>query len=541
MLMVMDSTCPCNLASVEMISLTMGVMKMNGAESLLRSLVANDVNVCFANPGTSEMHFVAALDNVDGMKPVLCLFEGVATGAADGYARMAGKPACTLLHLGPGLANGLANLHNARRAQSPVVNIVGDHASSHARYEAPLTSDLKGFARPVSNWLHSSNSALNIGADAGRAVQAAMEAPGYVATLVLPADTAWNEADKAAPAVALPCPAPVAAATIAHIAELVKAGKRVAFLLRGPVLQEEGLRAAGKIAAKTGARMLSDTFAPRVQRGAGRVPVARLPYFAEQVVDFLAGTDLIVLVGSQPPVSFFAYPDKPSWLTPQGCRIAVLAQPHEDGLAAMSALVDALDAHDSVAVTAARQSFDVPLEGPLDAETIMRVVARHLPDNAIVTEESGQAMQYYGLTASAAPHDFLTLTGGAIGSMLPVAVGAGIACPERKVVNLIGDGSAMYTVQALWTMGREKIDAVTVIYANHGYKILNNELKRVGAAPDGIKAASMFDLTDPALDWVALANGLGVDAVRVDTRAAFEAAFATAMRHRGPLLIEAML
>lgn len=541
MLMVMDSTCPCNLASVEMISLTMGVMKMNGAESLLRSLVANDVNVCFANPGTSEMHFVAALDNVDGMKPVLCLFEGVATGAADGYARMAGKPACTLLHLGPGLANGLANLHNARRAQSPVVNIVGDHASSHARYEAPLTSDLKGFARPVSNWLHSSNSALNIGADAGRAVQAAMEAPGYVATLVLPADTAWNEADKAAPAVALPCPAPVAAATIAHIAELVKAGKRVAFLLRGPVLQEEGLRAAGKIAAKTGARMLSDTFAPRVQRGAGRVPVERLPYFAEQVVDFLAGTDLIVLVGSQPPVSFFAYPDKPSWLTPQGCRIAVLAQPHEDGLAAMSALVDALDAHDSVAVTAARQSFDVPLEGPLDAETIMRVVARHLPDNAIVTEESGQAMQYYGLTASAAPHDFLTLTGGAIGSMLPVAVGAGIACPERKVVNLIGDGSAMYTVQALWTMGREKIDAVTVIYANHGYKILNNELKRVGAAPDGIKAASMFDLTDPALDWVALANGLGVDAVRVDTRAAFEAAFATAMRHRGPLLIEAML
>jgi acetolactate synthase-1/2/3 large subunit len=524
-----------------MITRTTEGIIMNGAESLLRSLVANDVNVCFANPGTSEMHFVAALDQVDGMRPVLCLFEGVATGAADGYARMAGKPACTLLHLGPGLANGLANLHNARRAQSPVVNIVGDHASSHARYEAPLTSDLKGFARPVSNWLHSSSSALTIGADAGRAVQAALEAPGHVATLVLPADTAWNPADTAAPAQQRPRPAPVDAATIAHIAELVQAGKRVAFLLRGPVLQEDGLHLAGQIAAKTGARLLSDTFAPRVQRGAGRVPVERLPYFAEQVVDFLAGTDLLVLVGAQPPVSFFAYPDKPSWLTPADCRLAVLAQPHEDGLAALDALVTALGARDSAPVIAARQSFAVPLDGPLDAETIMRVVAKHLPDNAIVTEESGQAMQYYGLTANAAPHDFLTLTGGAIGSMLPVAVGAGIACPERKLVNLIGDGSAMYTVQALWTMAREKIDAVTVIYANRGYKILNNELKRVGAAPDGVKAASMFDLSGPALDWVGLANGMGVDAVRVESRAAFESAFATAMQHRGPLLIEAIL
>jgi acetolactate synthase-1/2/3 large subunit len=514
---------------------------MNGAESLLNSLIANGVNVCFGNPGTSEMHFVAALDTVKGMRPVLCLFEGVATGAADGYARMAGKPAATLLHLGPGLANGLANLHNARRAQSPVVNIVGDHASNHARYEAPLTSDLKGFARPVSNWLHSSGSALTVGADAGRAVQAAMEAPGYVATLVLPADTAWTEADGASPGRPLPMPALVDDKTIAHIAALVQGGKRVAFLLRGDVLRDEGLLTAGRIASKTGVRLLSDTFAPRVQRGAGRVPVERLPYFAEQVVEFLAGTDLIVLVGSQPPVSFFAYPDKPSWLTPEGCRLAVLAHPHEDGTAALSALADALGAQDSAPQTVARQPVDVSLDGPLDAESIMRVVAKHLPENAIVTEESGQAMAYYGLTATAAPHDFLTLTGGAIGSMLPVSVGAGIACPDRKVVNLIGDGSGMYTVQALWTMAREKIDAVTVIYANHGYKILNNELKRVGAATDGVLAASMFDLQHPDLNWVALAQGMGVDAVRVDSREAFEAAFAAAMAGRGPLLIEAVI
>jgi acetolactate synthase-1/2/3 large subunit len=514
---------------------------MNGAESLLNSLIANGVNVCFGNPGTSEMHFVAALDTVKGMRPVLCLFEGVATGAADGYARMAGKPASTLLHLGPGLANGLANLHNARRAQSPVVNIVGDHASSHARYEAPLTSDLKGFARPVSNWLHSSTSALTVGADAGRAVQAAMEAPGQIATLILPADTAWNEADTAAPTLPLPAPALVGEQRIVHIAELVQSGVRVAFLLRGEALQEAGLLAAGKIAARTGARLLSDTFAPRLQRGAGRVPVERLPYFAEQVVEFLAGTELLVLVGAQPPVSFFAYPDKPSWLTPDGCRLAALSHPHEDGPAALAALVDALGAQDCVARATVRQPVELALDGPLDAESVMRVVAKHLPDNAIVTEESGQAMQFYGLTETAPPHDFLTLTGGAIGSMMAVSIGAGIACPERKVVNLLGDGSAMYTVQSLWTQARENIDVVTVIYANCGYKILNNELKRVGAAQDGVLAASMFDLQNPSLDWVALAQGMGVEAVRADTREAFEAAFASAMARRGPMLIEAVL
>ncbi|GGC58024.1 acetolactate synthase large subunit [Undibacterium terreum] len=514
---------------------------MNGAESLLRSLMANGVNVCFGNPGTSEMHFVAALDEVEGMRPILCLFEGVATGAADGYARMAGKPACTLLHLGPGLANGLANLHNARRAQSPVVNIVGDHASSHARYEAPLTSDLKGFARPVSHWLHSSSSSLTVGADAARAVQAATEAPGQVATLILPADTAWNPADDVASTLPFPAPALVSEQTIEYVASLVQSGVRTAFLLRGEALQEKGLRAAGRIAAKTGARLLCDTFAPRLQRGAGRVPVERLPYFAEQVVEFLSGTELIILVGAQPPVSFFAYPDKPSWLTPEGCRLAVLSHPHENGPAALDALVDALGVNTCVAKTSIRQPVEVSLDGPLDAESIMRVVAKHLPDNAIITEESSLALPFYGLTETAAPHDFLTLTGGAIGSMMAVSVGAGIACPERKVVNLQGDGSAMYTVQSLWTQARENVDVVTVIYANRGYKILSNELKRVGAAENGVHAASMFDLQNPALDWVALAKGMGVEAVRAESREDFEAAFASAMKRRGPMLIEAVI
>src|ERR1700738_4395542 len=185
---------------------------MNGAESLVLTLAGAGVDTCFSNPGTSEMHFVAALDSIQGVRPILGLFEGAVSGMADGYGRMAEKPASTLLHLGPGLANGLANLHNARRAQTPIVNIVGDHASYHAQYDAPLASDIAGFARPVSAWVHSSASARTVAADGARAVQAALQYPGQIATLILPADTAWLEADRPAPALPKPVPAVVSAA-----------------------------------------------------------------------------------------------------------------------------------------------------------------------------------------------------------------------------------------------------------------------------------------------------------------------------------------
>ena len=168
---------------------------MNGAESLVRTLVAGGVDVCFSNPGTSEMHFVAALDRVEGMRCVLGLFEGVVTGAADGYFRMKGTPASTLLHLGPGLANGLANLHNAKKANSGIVNIVGQHATHHIGYNAPLTSDIEGLARPMSAWVRTSPDAKSVSADGAAAIAAARSAPPQIATLILPADTAWNEAD----------------------------------------------------------------------------------------------------------------------------------------------------------------------------------------------------------------------------------------------------------------------------------------------------------------------------------------------------------
>src|SRR6516225_4541622 len=317
---------------------------MNGAESLVATLVASGVEVCFTNPGTSEMHFVAALDKVEGMRAILGLFEGAVTGMADGYGRMKEKPAATLLHLGPGLANGLANLHNARRAATPIVNIVGDHATYHAQYDAPLASDVHGFARPVSAWVHSSASAKTVAADGARAVQAALQSPGQIATLILPADTAWMEADRPAPALPKPTPAIASAEAIDQAVAALGSGGKTMILIRGAALKQRGLAAAGRIAAASGARIACDTFAPRCQRGAGRVEVERIPYFAEQIVEFMKGTEQLILVGTSPPVSFFAYPNKPSWCTPGRCRILYLSHPHEDGTVALEALAGAVKA-----------------------------------------------------------------------------------------------------------------------------------------------------------------------------------------------------
>jgi acetolactate synthase-1/2/3 large subunit len=487
------------------------------------------------------MHFVSAIDRVEGMRAILALFEGVVTGAADGYGRMAEKPAATLLHLGPGLANGLANLHNARRASTPIVNIVGDHATYHAQYDAPLASDITGAARTVSGWVHSCTSARTVASNGARAVQAAMQTPGQIATLILPANTAWDEAES--PAQPLPhlAPSPVASSTVDSVAQALRSGKKTAILMRGAALQPRGLNAAGRIAAKSGARLLCDTFAPRLARGAGIVAVERIPYFAEQMIDFLKGLEHLVLVGSRPPVTFFAYPGRPSWCTPEGCEIHYLAHAHEDGVGALGALAEALGAPNE---PAGRAEFRIPdlSGGKLDAYTAGEVIARFLPENAIISDEAATSgLSAMMFTATARPHDHLALTGGSIGMGLPVATGAAIACPDRKVVCLHGDGGAMYTLQALWTQAREKLDVTTVIFANHSYAILKIELMRLGAENPGPKALSMLDLHNPELNWTQLASGMGVEATRAETAEEFASQFADAMKHRGPRLIEVML
>ena len=514
---------------------------MNGAESLARTLVAGGVDVCFTNPGTSEMHFVAALDKVEGIRCVLGLFEGVVTGAADGYWRMAERPAATLLHLGPGLGNGLANLHNARKASSGIVNVVGDHATYHVKHDAPLTSDIEGIARPVSAWVRTSPTARAVAADGAAAIAAAWGPPGQIATLILPADTAWNEAAGVAPAAPRAERARVDAEAVARCAKALRSGEPAMLLLTGQGVRARGLALAGRIATATGARLLAQGSNARIERGAGRVPIERLPYPVDLALGVLKDVRHLILVGSKAPVAFFAYPNKPSVLTPDGCQIHPLSTIAEDSLSALEWLADEVGAKEDSEVVQLATRPGLPT-GPLNPDTLAASLGALLPEGAIVADESVTTGRgFFRLTAGAPPHDWLNNMGGSIGLGLPLATGAAVACPDRKVVCLEGDGSGMYTVQALWTQAREQLDVTTVVFANRTYAILRGELAGVGAGTPGRKAADMLDIGRPDLDWVALARGMGVDATRATTADEFNRQFAASLAHRGPRLIEAVL
>jgi acetolactate synthase-1/2/3 large subunit len=513
---------------------------MNGAHALIRTLVASGVDVSFTNPGTSEMHFVAALDDVPEMRGILALFEGVATGAADGYGRMADRPAATLLHLGPGLGNGLANLHNARRANTPVVNIVGDHATYHKQYDAPLESDIDSAASNVSGWVHRSERPEDVAADGAAAVAAAMGPPGQVATLILPADTSWLEGAEVAAPPAPPRPAEVTHDVVEAVAKVLVSGEPCVLLLGGRAVRADGLAAASRVARATGAKVFCETFPARLERGAGVAPIDRLAYLSEFTEMQLAGARHLVLVDTKAPVSFFAYPDKASDLVPDGCEVHVLAGPGDDGTSALHHLADRVAAGEApVLQPPARPPRPT---GALTAEAVANALGALLPEGAIVADEANTSGLWApGATAGAPRHDWLTLTGGAIGIGLPLATGAAVACPDRKVICLEADGSAMYTLQALWTQVRENLDVTTVIFNNRSYAILNLELSRVGTEAPGPKALSMLDLTNPDLDFVALATGMGVEAIRATTAEEFTTALERALATTGPTLVEAML
>ncbi len=518
---------------------------MNGARTLLTTLVANGVDVCFANPGTSEMHFVAALDAVPQMRAVLTLFEGVATGAADGYARMADGPAAALLHLGPGLGNGLANLHNARRAHTGMVVVVGDHATYHKKYDAPLESDIDALAGTVSGWVRRTERADEIAADATDAVAASRA--GVVSTLILPADVSWTADAGAAPTVpAAQSPAvddsAVDDSALRAALVALRSGAPTTILLGGDATRNPGLAAAARIAEATGARLLCETFPARLERGAGVPAIERLAYFAEAAEAQLADTAHLILVGATSPVSFFAYPGKRSDLVPAGCEVHVLAA-HVGAAAALERLADELGAGTTPAVAALARP-ELPT-GPLNAFAVTAVVGALLPEGAIIVDESNTAgVGLAAATAGAPAHDVLTLTGGAIGYGIPAAVGAAIAAPDRPVLSLQADGSAMYTISALWTQARENLDVTTVIFNNGAYDILRIELQRVGAASaeePGPKALELLDLGSPTMDFVKIAEGMGVPARRATTVGEFAAALADAFAEGGPHLIEAVI
>jgi acetolactate synthase I/II/III large subunit len=512
---------------------------VNGAQALIRTLVDSDVDVCFMNPGTSEMHFVAALDAVPEMHSVLGLFEGVATGAADGYARIAGRPAAVLLHLGPGLGNGLANLHNARRARTPVVNIVGDHATYHAKYDAPLQSDIVSIAKGVSGWIRTSTDPDEVAGDAADCVAAAIGPAGQVATLILPADVSWSDSTGPVPPRPLPGPTAVDANVVEELAAVLRRGEPTMLLLGGTAMVAPGLEAAARVVAGTGARLLAETFPARAERGAGLPAIDRLAYLAEFAQAQLDGLAHLVLVDAGSPVSFFAYPDKASDLVPEGCAVHVLAGPGDDAVGALAALADAVGAPADVSVQAETRP-DRPT-GDLNAASMAAAIGALLPEGAIVADEGNTAGLFVpGATAGAPRHDWLCLTGGSIGYGMPVATGAAVAARDRKVLNLQADGSAMYTLQSLWTQAREGLDVTTVICNNSSYAVLNLELSRVGAEP-GPRALEMLDLTRPDLDFTSLARGMGVQAERAETAEDFTAALERALATEGPSLVEAML
>ncbi len=508
---------------------------MIGAQALIGSLTGADVDVCFMNPGTSEMHFVSALDAVPAMRGVLALFEGVATGAADGYARMAGRPAAVLLHLGPGLANGLANLHNARRARTPVVVIVGAHATGHVRYDAPLQSDIEALARTVSGWVRTCGTTRDLAQDAMRAVAAARA--GQIATLVLPADVSWSEG--ASPALPRP-PARAAVVDNSQVSAIVPLLSAQAVLfLGGKALTERGLRAASRVSAATGARLLAETFPARMERGAGVPAVDRLAYLAEQAEAQLAGVAHLILAGARSPVSFFAYPGQASDLAPG--PVTVLADSDQDVEAALDLLADRVAPGTSPVLTEAAPPPPAD-PGPLNAISLANTIAASLPEHAIIADEANTSGFALPAALRAAPrHSLLTLTGGSIGQGMPAATGAAVAAPDRPVLSLEADGSALYTIQALWTQAREQLNVTTVLINNASYAILRMELARTAAGQAGERAARMLDLSGPTPDFTQLSTGLGVPASRVTTAAELDRALRLAYAEPGPHLIEAIV
>jgi acetolactate synthase I/II/III large subunit len=513
----------------------------NGAESLLKTAAAAGISVCFANPGTTELPLVIALDQVPGIRPILCLAEAVCTGAADGYGRMAGRPALTLLHLGPGFANGIAYLHDARRARSPIVNLIGEHASWHLAADAPLTSDIESLARPVSAWVRRNGSAEEAAGDIADAIGAAMVSPGQIATLILPHDYQLAPANGIAPMRAIALPPEVNDAEVRKAAEMLSTSRAPAIFLGGLGLTERSLRAAAKIAGATGCKLINETFPKRMERGPGTPAIERLPYFPEPALALLEKHDAIILAGSREPVSFFGYPGLPSYFISPEQTKHTLATPFDDVELALESLADLVGSgKQPLNGVATPGSLSIPA-GAISLESFAAAIASSQPENAIVMDEGNTSSFYYfGRAASAPRYTHLTQPGGAIGCGLPCATGAAVACPDRPVINLQADGSAMYTLQSLWTQAREGLNVTTVICNNGGYRVLGVEMQRAGVGSLTPSMRSLIGLTNPTIDFVKLAAGMGVPGTRVERAEQLASEVKRATSEPGPFLIEAV-
>ncbi|QXI51203.1 acetolactate synthase large subunit [Pseudomonas alvandae] len=513
---------------------------MNGAQLIVKAAVASGIEYCFANPGTTEIPLVAAMASAPALKPVLSLFEGVCTGAADGYGRIAGKPAMTLTHLGPGFANGIANLHNARRANTPIVNVIGDHASWHVNYDPPLASDIQALAGSVSGWVRTSRTASAVGEDLQEAVRAAWQAKGQIASLILPMDLQANAVQHESAFTALQAPIRrFAGDRIEAVAQALRDGRRLVFIVGDQGLSVAGLEAAGRLAQLAGVRMFAETFPRMSYRGGGLPDLDRLPYFPEVAIEILDQYDAVVCAGVPEPISYFGYEGIASRLAERD-RLLCLAEVGDDVAGALTALADALEAPAHVPTS---MGIELPAaEAELTPQSVGQVLAASLPDDSIVSVEGGTCgYPFFTASAQAARHRVLTNTGGAIGQGIPVGFGAAMAERGNKVFCLQSDGSAQYTIQTLWSIAREQLPVVILIAANHRYAILQNELRRFGMTELGPEALSLTVLDRPRIDWKALARGYGLPASTVHTNGELQRALANAKADGGPCLIEMAL
>lgn len=516
---------------------------MNGAEVLLRTAVESGVEICFANAGTTELPIVIALDSTPGIKAVLGVFEGVCTGAADGYGRMTGKPAMALLHLGPGFANGIANLHNARRAGTPLLNVIGEHATWHRSADAPLTMDIEALAATVSEWHRTNESAQGIAADVAGAIAESLT--GRIASLIVPHDNQLRECPGAEIIKARPSFVPVDGREVEKAVQALRSGKKAALMLGRRALRKRGLEAAARIKAATGCDIVTETFPGYMERGAGLPRVSRLPYFPEDAVAMLSEYEAVVIAGAHDPVTFFGYEGIDSFIIPRDREKIPIGTGGQDMTAVLEDLACSLRAAKDMTadehIFASLKRPDLP-EGGLTGEKVSLVLAALQPEGAIIVDEGlTTGFPYYQISAGAPPHTLLTITGGSIGYGMPCAVGAALACPDRPVINFQADGSALYTVQSLWTEAREGLNVKTLLCSNRSYHILEMELERAGVASPGPNIRSLVGLDGPAVDWVKLASGFGVPGTSVRTAEELAGALGRTLAETGPFLIEMVL
>jgi len=513
-----------------------------GAHCLIEMLVQAGIEVCFANPGTSEMQFVAALDDEPRLRPILNLFEGVVTGAADGYARMSLRPAATLLHLGPGLANGLANMHNAQKAGSPMINIIGDHTTFHKVYDAPLNSDIEATAAPYSHWVRTTPSVDALPKDAAEAIAAAMSCNGQIASLVLPADVAWTACDHAGAEIRRVPPGQPDAKAISKAAQWLSNGKRTGIILGGHGLHGDGLLHAGRIAKATGATLFSPYASARVTRGAGLPELNQIPFSIDLAIETLRDFEQVLLIGTREPVAFFAYPGKPSKIIAESTALLSVASPSQDVTLALSALCDELQAGPERNDMAPAEIPSPADNAPITPDTLAQVVSGALIEDTILVDEGVTSSRgIYRCSKEAARHDLLVNVGGSIGDGLPLALGAAVACPDRPVLCISGDGSAAYTLQALWSMAQQNLNVTVVICANRDYSILKGEMVRVGAMQSNDPPHPLLELRGPHMDWVHLGQGFGVPSYQCTTAGDLRAALDRELVGDGPVLIEAVM